>query len=84
MTLAMRMEREQFRGAGHDERAPERRGYAKPRLIDTLAGTAESGWAQDGRHGRALERLPFTYAHANRSSPLFCRVFRVAGWFQPA
>jgi len=42
MNLAMRMEREQFLGAGHDERAAERRGYAngtKPKLIDTLAGT---------------------------------------------
>jgi putative transposase len=42
MNLAMRMEREQFLGAGHYERAPERRGYAngtKPKLIDTLAGT---------------------------------------------
>ena len=28
MNPAMRMEREQFLGAGHYERAPERRGYA--------------------------------------------------------
>ena len=36
------MEREQFLGAGHYERVPERRGYAngaKPKLIDTPAGT---------------------------------------------
>lgn len=42
MNLAMRLEREQFLGAGHYERAAERRGYAngtKPKLIDTLAGT---------------------------------------------
>lgn len=42
MNLAMRMEREQFLGAGHYERVAERRGYAngtKPKLIDTLAGT---------------------------------------------
>ena len=42
MNLAMRMEREQFLGAAHYERAPERRGYAngtKPKLIDTVAGT---------------------------------------------
>ena len=42
MNLAMRMEREQFLGAGHYERAVDRRGYAngtKPKLIDTLAGT---------------------------------------------
>ncbi len=42
MNLAMRMEREQFLGAAHYERAPERRGYAngtKPQLIDTPAGT---------------------------------------------
>jgi len=42
MNLAMRMEREQFLGAGHYERAAERCGYAngtKPKLIDTLAGT---------------------------------------------
>jgi len=42
MTLAMRMERAPFLGAGHDERAAARRGYAngtKAKLIDTLAGT---------------------------------------------
>ena len=42
MNLAMRMEREQFLGAGHYERAVDRRGYAngtKPKLIDTVAGT---------------------------------------------
>lgn len=42
MNLAMLMEREQFLSAGHYERAPERRGYAngaKPKLIDTPAGT---------------------------------------------
>ena len=42
MNRAMRMDRERFLGAGHDERAVDRRGYAngtKPRLIDTLAGT---------------------------------------------
>jgi putative transposase len=42
MNLAMRMDREQFLGAGHYERAAERRGYAngtKSKLIDTLAGT---------------------------------------------
>jgi putative transposase len=42
MNLAMRMEREQFLGAGHYERAVDRRGYAngtKPKLVDTLAGT---------------------------------------------
>jgi len=53
MNLARRMEREQFPGAGHDERAVERRGYAngtRPKLIDTPAGTAEPGDAQDGRH----------------------------------
>ena len=41
MNLAMRMEREQFLGAGHYERAPERHGYAngtKPKQIDTPAG----------------------------------------------
>ena len=42
MNPAMRMAREEFLGAGHYERAAERRGYAngtKPKLIDTLAGT---------------------------------------------
>ena len=42
MNLAMRMEREQFLGAGHYERSPGRRGYAngaKPKKIDTPAGT---------------------------------------------
>jgi putative transposase len=46
MNLAMRMEREQFLGAGHYERAVDRRGYAngtKPKLIDTLAGTLSLG-----------------------------------------
>ena len=57
MNLAMRMEREQFLGAGHDERVVDRRGYGngtKPGPIDTLAGTAELGCAQDGRNGRAV------------------------------
>ena len=42
MNLAMRLEREQFLGAGHYERGPSRRGYAngtKPKKVDTLAGT---------------------------------------------
>ena len=57
MNLAMRMEREQFLGAGHYERAVERRGYAngtKSELIDTPAGTAEPGCAQNCRNGRAV------------------------------
>ncbi len=40
--LAMRMEREQFLGAGHYERSAGRRGYAngaKLKKIDTPAGT---------------------------------------------
>jgi hypothetical protein len=40
MNLAMRMEREQFLGAGHYERAVDRRGYAngtKAKLIGTLS-----------------------------------------------
>lgn len=42
MNVAMRLEREQFLGAGHYERRPERLGYAngiKPKKIDTPAGT---------------------------------------------
>ena len=42
INLAMRMEREQFFGAGHYERNAERRGYAngaKRKKIDTPAGT---------------------------------------------
>ena len=42
MNLAMRMEREQFLGAGHYERSSGRHGYAngtKPKKIDTPAGT---------------------------------------------
>ena len=42
MNLAMRAEREQFLGAGHYQRAPERRGHAngfKPKRVDTPAGT---------------------------------------------
>ena len=57
MNLAMRMDREQFLGAGHYERAAERRGYAngtKSKLIDTLAGTAEPGGAQDRWDRRAV------------------------------
>ena len=42
MNVAMSLEREQFLGAGHYQRDPERRGYAngyKPKRIDTTAGT---------------------------------------------
>ncbi len=42
MNFAMRMEREQFLGAGHYERSLGRQGYAngtKPKKIDTPAGT---------------------------------------------
>lgn len=42
MNQAMRLEREQFLGAGHYERSTGRRGYAngaKPKKIDTPAGT---------------------------------------------
>ncbi len=42
MNLAMRMEREQYLGAGHYERSSGRRGYAngtKPKKIDTPVGT---------------------------------------------
>jgi putative transposase len=42
MNVAMSLEREQFLGAGHYEREPERCGYAngyKPKRIDTTAGT---------------------------------------------
>jgi putative transposase len=42
MNVAMSLEREQFLGAGHYERGPERRGYAngyKPKRIDTTAGS---------------------------------------------
>ena len=42
MNLAMRMEREQFLGAGHYERSLGRHGYAngtKPKKVDTPAGT---------------------------------------------
>lgn len=44
MNVAMSLEREQFLGAGHYERGPERRGYAngyKPKRIDTTAGTLD-------------------------------------------
>ena len=57
MNPAMRMEREQFLGAGHYERAAERRGYddgTEPELVDTLAGTAEPGGARDRRDRRAV------------------------------
>ncbi len=64
MNLAMRMEREQFLGAGHYERAVERRGYAngtKPKLIDTLAGTLsmevpETAGTDEPFYPQALER----------------------------
>ncbi len=63
MNLAMRMEREQFLGAAHYERAVDRRGYAngtKPKLIDTLAGTLSlmlAVWA-DARAARSCWRSP--------------------------
>ena len=44
MNVAMKIEREQFLGAGHYQRAPERQGYAngtKPKRLDTLAGTLQ-------------------------------------------
>jgi len=64
MNLAMRMEREQFLGAGHYERAAERRGYAngtKPKLVDTLAGTLslevpKTSGTEDPFYPQALER----------------------------
>ena len=64
MNLAIRLEREQFLGAGHYERAAERRGYAngtKPELIDTLAGTLslevpETVGTDEPFYPRALER----------------------------
>ena len=64
MNLAMRMEREQFLGAGHYERAAERRGYAngtKPKLADTLAGTLslevpKTSGTEDPFYPQALER----------------------------
>jgi len=42
MNVAMRLEREQFLGAGHYERGADRRGFAngtKPKKVDTPAGT---------------------------------------------
>jgi putative transposase len=64
MNLAMRMEREQFLGAGHYERAVDRRGYAngtKPKLIDTLAGTLslevpKTAGTDEPYYPQALER----------------------------
>jgi hypothetical protein len=66
MNLAMRMEREQFLGAGHYERAPERRGYAngtKLKLIDTLAATLslevpKTTGTDEPYYPQALERGP--------------------------
>ena len=57
MNVAMRLEGEQFLGAGHYERGPDRRGYAngtKPKMADTLAGTHTYRGAQNGRRTRAL------------------------------
>ena len=64
MNLAMRMEREQFLGADHYERAVDRRGYAngtKPKLIDTLAGTLslevpKTAGTDEPYYPQALER----------------------------
>jgi putative transposase len=42
MNIAMKLEREQFLGAGHYERGADRRGYAngtKPKKVDTPVGT---------------------------------------------
>ena len=64
MNLAMRIEREQFLGAGYDKRAVDRRGYVngtKPMLIDTLAGTLsldvpETAGTDEPYYPQALER----------------------------
>jgi len=64
MNLAMRMEREQFLGAGHYERAATRNGYAngcKPKLLDTQAGTLsldvpKTAGADEPFYPQALER----------------------------
>ena len=64
MNLAMRMEREQFLGAGHYERSVDRRGYAngtKSELIDTPADTLsldvpETAGTDEPFYPQALER----------------------------
>ena len=64
MNLAMRMEREQFLGAGHYERATTRNGYAngtKPKMLDTQAGTLtldvpKTAGADEPFYPHALER----------------------------
>jgi len=64
MNLAMRLECLPFLGAGHDERAAERRGYAngtRPKLIDTPAGTLslevpKTAGADEPYYPQALER----------------------------
>jgi putative transposase len=64
MNLAMRMEREQFLGAGHYERVPDRRGYAngtKSKLIDTPAGSLnldvpKTAGTDEPYYPQALER----------------------------
>jgi putative transposase len=61
MTLAMRMARGQFRGAAHDERAPERRGCAEatdPKPIATPAGPPTLAVPKTGEpcHPQALAR----------------------------
>lgn len=66
MTLAMRLERERFLAAGHDERVPERRGHAngsKPEPIDTPAGTLNStvpktAGTDEPYYPQALDRSP--------------------------
>ena len=64
MNLAMRVEREQFLGAGHYERDAERRGYAngyKSKKLDTTAGTLrldipKTAGADEPFYPQSLER----------------------------
>lgn len=76
MNLAMRMERDQFFGAGHYERASKRQGYAngtKPKRVDTPAGTL----GLDAPKTAGADE-PF-YPHALERGRRSCR----AGWSPP-
>ena len=87
MNLAMRMKREQFLGAGHYERAVDRRGYAngtKSKLIATPAGTLpldvpKTAGTDEPFYPRALARcLPYGHAleprgHAGRGRDVCVR-----------
>lgn len=69
--MAMRLEREQWLGAGLYERAPERRGYAngyKPKRIDTPAGTIGLSIPKTADHEKGFPFYPQSLERGRRST----------------